>query len=40
MRIGSGFDAHKYTEGRKLILGGVTIPHNKGMEAHSDGDVR
>jgi 2-C-methyl-D-erythritol 2,4-cyclodiphosphate synthase len=39
MRIGSGFDAHKFAEGRKLILGGVTIPHDKGMEAHSDGDV-
>lgn len=39
MRIGSGFDAHKFVTGRKLILGGVTIPHDKGMEAHSDGDV-
>ena len=39
MRIGSGFDAHKFVAGRKLILGGVTIPHDKGMEAHSDGDV-
>ncbi|MDH5437052.1 MAG: 2-C-methyl-D-erythritol 2,4-cyclodiphosphate synthase, partial [Gammaproteobacteria bacterium] len=39
MRIGSGFDAHKFAAGRKLILGGVTIPHDKGMEAHSDGDV-
>ncbi|MDH5190368.1 MAG: 2-C-methyl-D-erythritol 2,4-cyclodiphosphate synthase [Gammaproteobacteria bacterium] len=39
MRIGSGFDAHKFAEGRRLILGGVTIPHDKGMEAHSDGDV-
>ncbi len=39
MRIGSGFDAHKFVTDRKLILGGVTIPHDKGMEAHSDGDV-
>ena len=39
MRIGSGFDAHKFVADRKLILGGVTIPHDKGMEAHSDGDV-
>ena len=39
MRIGSGFDAHKFAAGRKLILGGVTIPHDMGMEAHSDGDV-
>lgn len=38
-RVGLGFDAHRLTEGRKLILGGVEIPYEKGLEAHSDGDV-
>ena len=39
MRIGQGYDAHKFKDGGHLVLGGVTIPHDKGMEAHSDGDV-
>ena len=39
MRIGQGYDAHKFKEGGKLILGGVEVPYDKGMEAHSDGDV-
>ena len=39
MRIGHGYDAHAFTEGRPLILGGVTIPHDKGLAAHSDGDA-
>lgn len=39
MRIGQGLDAHKFTEGDHIILGGVTIPFDKGMAAHSDGDV-
>ena len=39
MRIGHGYDAHTFTEGRPLILGGVTIPHDKGLKAHSDGDA-
>lgn len=39
MRIGYGYDAHAFAEGRKLVLGGVTIPHTKGLAAHSDGDV-
>jgi len=39
MRVGSGFDAHRLTEGRPLILGGVTIPYEQGLAAHSDGDV-
>ncbi|MGY8815749.1 MAG: 2-C-methyl-D-erythritol 2,4-cyclodiphosphate synthase, partial [Gammaproteobacteria bacterium] len=39
MRIGHGFDAHTFTEGRPLVLGGVTIPHDKGLKAHSDGDA-
>ena len=39
LRIGNGFDAHRFKPGAKLVLGGVTIPHHSGMEAHSDGDV-
>ena len=39
MRIGQGFDVHAFAEGRELILGGVKIPYEKGMAAHSDGDV-
>ena len=39
MRIGHGFDVHKLVKGRKLILGGVTIPHDLGLLGHSDADV-
>ena len=39
MLIGQGFDAHRFAAGRPLILGGVQVPHDQGMEAHSDGDV-
>ncbi len=39
MRIGQGYDAHRFAEGRQLVLGGVRIPHNVGLAAHSDGDV-
>ena len=39
MRIGQGYDVHKLVEGRKLILGGVEIPHNMGLLGHSDADV-
>jgi len=39
MRIGHGFDVHRLVEGRKLILGGVTIPHDLGLLGHSDADV-
>ena len=39
IRIGTGYDVHKLTEGRKLILGGVQIPHEKGLLGHSDADV-
>ncbi len=39
MRIGHGYDAHRYAEGREFILGGVKIDCPFGMEAHSDGDV-
>lgn len=38
-RVGHGFDLHRLAEGYKLIIGGVEIPHTKGCEAHSDGDV-
>jgi 2-C-methyl-D-erythritol 2,4-cyclodiphosphate synthase len=39
MRIGFGYDSHRLVEGRKLILGGVVIPHEKGLLGHSDADV-
>jgi len=39
MRIGQGFDAHALVAGRKLIIGGVEIPHDKGLAGHSDADV-
>lgn len=39
MRIGSGYDVHQLVEGRALIVGGVTIPYDKGLLGHSDGDV-
>ena len=39
MRIGTGFDVHNLNDNRKLILGGVEIPFDKGLEGHSDGDV-
>lgn len=39
MRIGHGYDVHKLVEGRKLILGGVEIPYEKGLLGHSDADV-
>ncbi|MDQ0201833.1 2-C-methyl-D-erythritol 2,4-cyclodiphosphate synthase [Neobacillus ginsengisoli] len=38
-RIGQGFDVHQLTEGRPLIIGGVTIPYEKGLLGHSDADV-
>jgi 2-C-methyl-D-erythritol 4-phosphate cytidylyltransferase / 2-C-methyl-D-erythritol 2,4-cyclodiphosphate synthase len=38
-RIGHGFDAHRLVEGRKLVLGGVTVPHHLGLAGHSDADV-
>ena len=38
-RIGSGYDVHQLVTGRKLILGGVEIPHTKGLKGHSDADV-
>jgi 2-C-methyl-D-erythritol 2,4-cyclodiphosphate synthase len=38
-RIGQGSDAHRLVPGRPLVLGGVSIPHDRGLEGHSDGDV-
>ena len=39
MRIGHGYDVHRFAEGRRLILGGVEIPYEKGLDGHSDADV-
>lgn len=39
LRIGHGYDVHRLTEGRPLILGGVTVPYEKGLAGHSDADV-
>jgi len=39
MRIGHGYDAHRFEAGRPLVLGGVTIPFDRGLAAHSDGDA-
>ena len=38
-RIGIGFDAHALAEGRPLVIGGVNIPHSRGLQGHSDADV-
>src|SRR3954453_17300563 len=39
MRIGQGFDVHEFGEGRPLIIGGITIPYDRGLTGHSDADV-
>ena len=39
MRIGHGYDVHRFGPGVEIVLGGVHIPHSRGLEAHSDGDV-
>ena len=39
IRIGNGFDVHALASGRKLVLGGVTIPHERGLDGHSDADA-
>ena len=39
LRIGYGYDAHRFSEGRPLILGGITVPHHQGLLGHSDADV-
>jgi len=38
-RIGTGYDSHRLVEGRRLVLGGVDVPHELGLEGHSDADV-
>ncbi len=39
IRVGHGYDVHKFADGRKLILGGVEVPYEKGLMGHSDADV-
>ena len=39
LRIGQGYDVHRFNDGNEIILGGVSIPYERGLEAHSDGDV-
>jgi 2-C-methyl-D-erythritol 2,4-cyclodiphosphate synthase len=39
VRVGQGYDAHRFGAARPLVLGGVTVPHDQGLLAHSDGDV-
>lgn len=39
LRVGTGYDSHRFTPGRKLILGGVEIEHEQGLDGHSDADV-
>src|SRR2546430_14622555 len=39
MRVGIGYDSHPFAKGRKLILGGIQIPHPKGLSGHSDADA-
>jgi 2-C-methyl-D-erythritol 2,4-cyclodiphosphate synthase len=39
VRTGIGFDSHRLVEGRRLVLGGVEVPHDRGLEGHSDADV-
>ena len=39
IRVGQGYDVHRFGEGDHLVLGGVSIPHKQGLIAHSDGDV-
>ena len=39
MRIGIGFDAHRFARGRRLVLGGIENPHDRGLEGHSDADA-
>ena len=38
-RVGIGYDVHRFKEGRRLVIGGVEIPHDKGLDGHSDADV-
>ena len=38
-RVGIGYDVHPFAEGRRLVLGGVDVPHERGLDGHSDADV-
>ena len=38
-RVGMGYDAHRFADGRRLVLGGVEVPHEQGLEGHSDADA-
>ena len=38
MRVGQGYDLHALVEGRRLVLGGVEVPHSRGLDGHSDAD--
>jgi len=39
VRVGQGYDCHRFAEGRRLVLGGIEVPHERGLEGHSDADV-
>ena len=39
LRIGHGYDAHRFADNRRLIIGGIEIPHTRGLDGHSDADV-
>jgi 2-C-methyl-D-erythritol 2,4-cyclodiphosphate synthase len=39
IRVGQGYDVHRFCEGNAIVLGGISIPYERGLEAHSDGDV-
>lgn len=39
MRVGTGYDSHRFASGRPLVLGGVTVPHDRGLAGHSDADA-
>ncbi|HEY4649023.1 MAG TPA: 2-C-methyl-D-erythritol 2,4-cyclodiphosphate synthase, partial [Gemmatimonadales bacterium] len=39
IRVGIGYDSHRFIEGRPLVLGGITIPHPRGLAGHSDADA-
>jgi 2-C-methyl-D-erythritol 2,4-cyclodiphosphate synthase len=39
VRVGTGYDSHRFAAGRRLVLGGVEVPHERGLEGHSDADV-
>ena len=39
VRVGQGYDCHRFAEGRRLVLGGIEVPHERGLDGHSDADV-